>query len=233
MTDINPGTISTKYIPLRFWFNRNAGLALPLIALQYHDVKINIEYNSYRETRISYINILNSSLLINYIYLDTDERRKFAQASHEYLIEQLQYTGEETLSSSGYIKMNFNHPVKSLFWTTKYKHKIDNVNIQLNGHDRISKRDKHYFSLVQPYENNLGNSKHLDIDVRKWFNIRNYFNSIPDSYTVGMYSFCLNPKEHQPSGSCNFSRIDNARLYYESDVSSIIKWNYIFICIKL
>ena len=108
MTDINPGTISTKYIPLRFWFNRNAGLALPLIALQYHDVKINIEYNSYRETRISYINILNSSLLINYIYLDTDERRKFAQASHEYLIEQLQYTGEETLSSSGYIKMNFN-----------------------------------------------------------------------------------------------------------------------------
>ena len=78
-----------KFLPLRFWFNRNPGLALPLIALQYHEVKVVIEGAT---------NCGN--LLVNYLYLDTDERRRFAQVSHEYLIEQVQHTGGESIAAS-------------------------------------------------------------------------------------------------------------------------------------
>jgi hypothetical protein len=105
------------YVPLEFWFCRNIGLALPLIGLQYHEVKINIQF----EDEANVINVsdgeagkLTAALWIDYIYLDTDERRKFAQSSHEYLIEQLQFTGRE--SASNKIKLNFNHPVKELVW---------------------------------------------------------------------------------------------------------------------
>jgi hypothetical protein len=130
----------TFYIPLRFWFNRNPGLALPLIALQYHEVKINVVFGdkgdlfSDGEIKANVANlnrdnatacaassdttvdvaISSAELLVNYLYLDTDERRRFAQVSHEYLIEQVQHTGVETESK---VTMNFNHPVKALFWS--------------------------------------------------------------------------------------------------------------------
>ena len=81
------------YVPLEFWFCRNIGLALPLIALQYHEVKINIEFDAG-------IEFGDATLWADYIFLDTDERRRFAQLSHEYLIEQVQFTGAETLSSA-------------------------------------------------------------------------------------------------------------------------------------
>ena len=122
--------ITTLYIPLEFWFCRNIGLALPLIALQYHEVKIKIEFES--ATNCLYVpggnavsnlgdyKLDNPNLWVDYIYLDTDERRKFAQLSHEYLIEQLQFTGQETLSTSGArVKLNFNHPCKELIWVAK------------------------------------------------------------------------------------------------------------------
>ena len=95
-------------IPLQFWFNRNPGLALPLIALQYHEVKIKIVLGTATGTA-------GVKLWADYIYLDTDERRRFAQVSHEYLIEQLQ---RETASVSTSQKLNFNHPVKELVWTS-------------------------------------------------------------------------------------------------------------------
>ena len=104
------------YIPLRFWFNRNAGLALPLIALQYHEVKILVEVNADSALAGTVTGATNMSLLVNYVYLDTDERRRFAQVSHEYLIEQVQHTGVETLVKGveqGRVDMNFNHPVQS------------------------------------------------------------------------------------------------------------------------
>ena len=82
------------YVPLEFWFCRNIGLALPLIALQYHEVKINIEFDSSPS-------FSNATLWADYIFLDTDERRRFAQLSHEYLIEQVQFTGDETLTPNG------------------------------------------------------------------------------------------------------------------------------------
>ena len=194
------------YMPLRFWFNRNPGLALPLIALQYHEVKINIEGTTNA-----------TDLLVNYIYLDTDERRRFAQVSHEYLIEQVQHTGVETFSAAltgtattKTTTLTFNHPVKALFWSWTQSNGTAasetqgptgyDAKLQLNGHDRFDALGHLYFTGVQPYECDL---KHVMSgtpadDVK--------------AHNPGMYSFCLKPGEHQPSGTCNFSRIDNARL---------------------
>jgi hypothetical protein len=123
--------ITTLYIPLEFWFCRNIGLALPLIALQYHEVKIKIEFESATNclyvpgsanavSDLSPYKLDNPNLWVDYIYLDTDERRKFAQLSHEYLIEQLQFTGQETLTTTTTrVKLNFNHPCKELIWVAK------------------------------------------------------------------------------------------------------------------
>jgi len=200
---------ATVYVPLRFWFNRNPGLALPLIALQYHEVKINMTL----ETAANVITkgadtdgltaSLSADLLVNYLYLDTDERRRFAQVSHEYLIEQVQHTGAETEAN---VDMTFNHPVKALFWSGKT---WDNVKLQLNGHDRAAVQPHDYYHLVQPYESGLGHSGVQMNGTRGWATVGSGRSA---ASTVGMYSFCLKPAEHQPSGTCNFSRIDNARL---------------------
>jgi hypothetical protein len=113
------------YVPLQFWFNRNAGLALPLIALQYHDVRVTLKFRD-ASALVNYEGAVaptltslmaDSYLLIDYVYLDSEERKRFAQASHEYLIEQLQFTGSESLTaSSNKYRLNFNHPCKYLVW---------------------------------------------------------------------------------------------------------------------
>jgi hypothetical protein len=295
----------TLYIPLRFWFNRNPGLALPLIALQYHDVKITLQLANKEDcywassTNRTPVDLVDVNLWVDYIYLDTDERRRFAQASHEYLIEQLQYNGAEPMTNtSAQIKMSFNHPVKEIIWTTQKDSVIDptvmqnyggqqwfnftdsidytyfsgtpqdplgggigtaafnvgnwyqslpmtgiangsiatagqygqngsslsalNFNdlfsatpdpasrgwsaqlpvfdsgenptaiakIQLNGHDRLYQREGRYFNTVVPQECHE-NCPAMGINV---------------------YSFALKPEEHQPSGTCNFSRVDIATL---------------------
>jgi hypothetical protein len=120
------------YIPLQFWFNRNNGLALPLIALQYHDVRITVVFRSAEEcinwkggissppSSTERPAISDSYLLIDYVYLDSEERKRFAQASHEYLIEQLQFTGSEALASTGKYRLNFNHPSKYLVWVPHF-----------------------------------------------------------------------------------------------------------------
>jgi hypothetical protein len=313
---------TTLYIPFQFWFCRNPGLALPLIALQYHEVKINLDIRPIDECLWAVGSIvatsgnqkLNSaynqslvaaSLYVDYVFLDTDERRRMAQNPHEYLIEQLQFTGDESVgSSSNKIKLNFNHPVKELIWVVQrdanvdYCSSLDASNIlykllgaqpfnytdaldalpnaihsfggpgsvkgatgfidgsglfesagavdvttagntvwttsgsnyagnldggqesalsdagtfvlaetaldmhcwgenpvvtaklQLNGQDRFSEREGTYFDLVQPWQHHTRS---------------------PDT-GINLYSFALRPEEHQPSGSCNFSRIDNATL---------------------
>ena len=131
------------YVPLQFWFNRNNGLALPLIALQYHDVRITIDFrpftqcinykncqqlvantntiiaNSTTLANISNVLMTDAQLIIDYVYLDSEERKRFAQASHEYLIEQLQFTGSESISGpSNKYRLNFNHPSKYLVWAS-------------------------------------------------------------------------------------------------------------------
>ena len=128
-TGVTTGAI--LHIPLEFWFCRQIGLALPLIALQYHEVKLKIEFETLRncvfsgagaEPTSTTYKLLKTDLWVDYIFLDTDERRKFAQLSHEYLIEQLQFTGSETIAatSSARIKLNFNHPCKELIWVAKF-----------------------------------------------------------------------------------------------------------------
>ena len=301
---------TTLYVPLQFWFCRNPGLALPLIALQYHEVKINIELRPLDECLWAVTaltsgakasgaynkSLVAASLYVDYVFLDTDERRRMAQNPHEYLIEQLQFTGDESVgSSSNKIKLNFNHPCKELVWVVQpdshvdycssfvdgdllnkalgaqpfnYSDAVDalpnalhafnspagamgsqsvingsglfadagaedvtgptwaglpsvgSVNagvsdagafvlaesalnmhcwgqnpvvtakLQLNGQDRFSEREGTYFDQVQPFQHHT---------------------RAPDA-GINVYSFALRPEEHQPSGTCNFSRIDNATL---------------------
>ena len=339
------------YVPLKFFSNRHDGLAIPLIALQYHETKVNFEFRSLAQC-VNYTNNTNLStmglkmndatLFVDYVYLDNEERKRFAQAQHEYLIEQVQFTGDESVSSvSQKFRLNFNHPCKALYWglklgryttgksflafnpfnteaarieatkrwvlavaeydsvdPTKLKltsnrlalasgtglpsgssaiftrinpvaltseADVDNITIlgsplsveefskpcadlfgsftrpttgdgaasrdvrvcqwdnygiyldrtgnplqkallQLNGHDRFTERDGAYFNYVKPYQH--------------------HSNTPADG--VNMYSFALNPEEHQPSGTCNMSRIDNATLNLTfGDGSTSFKNNFL------
>ena len=231
----------TLYVPLEFWFNRHTGLALPLIALQYHEVKINVDFKGleflcnvtstytgngepnpniansdiqHTLVNIGNMGLLSCSLYIDYIYLDTDERRRFAQVAHEYLIEQLQFTGTESVTCvSNKLKLSFNHPCKELIWIVQNPSYIDctsqenspylyvdangnnpiaSAKLQFNGQDRFFDRDGDYFNYVQPYQHHTRTP----------------------CTGINVYSFALQPEEIQPSGSCNFSRIDNAMLSF-------------------
>jgi hypothetical protein len=233
------------YVPLQFWFCRNIGLALPLIALQYHEVKVNVTFLQQSSCYIttgtnpptftpSGSTGLRASLWADYIYLDTDERRRFAQVSHEYLIEQLQFSGNKPVTAGNTphtFDINFNHPVKELVWvirragaatgkqwsnyTTQLAAALVNntgselharpgtedmfarnpvltAKLKLNGHDRFADRPGDYFNLEQTLKHHT---------------------NVPVSPGINVYSFALKPEDHQPSGTCNFSRIDNAQLH--------------------
>ena len=249
----------TMYIPLQFWFCRNVGLSLPLIALQYHEVKIDLTFRRLDECYIagdnqsSYtgLSLESASLWVDYIYLDTDERRRFAQISHEYLIDQIQFQGAESLTSSdSKIRLNFNHPIKEIVWVVQHDNlvvspgdltestygnqwsnysdrmaevdddhsdppnsanPVTQAKIMLNGHDRFKTRKGTYFNWVQPYQHHT---------------------NITKSQGINVYSFGFNPEEPQPSGTCNFSRIDNAtlqvRVSFDSSLSGLDSKIYIF-----
>jgi len=272
------------YLPLLFFFNRNPGLYLPLIALQYHEVRMDFDltnyYGAYFNTSASF------EVWANYIYLDTEERRRFAQKGHEYLIEQVQHTGGDTVTAGAssetavqLIRLSFNHPVKEFIWCYtnpntsgtalssagsnlnamwNFSSNTANVNVTcntaalvasnnwilphqagvpmlvnlagtsaagianssaagncywvedgnqqtgpgievgplhlfkvvLNGQDRFKEQAGKYFNTVQPFYHHTGTP-------------------YPGIYA---YSFALQPEEHQPTGTCNFSRIDNAQV---------------------
>jgi hypothetical protein len=139
--------VTLVQIPLQFWFCRNPGLALPLIALQYHEVKLKFTWDGTAAGATS----AAPQVWCDYIYLDTDERRRFAQVSHEYLIEQLQEQTYEALA--GDKKLNFNHPVKELIWVpTNIVSDGTTYQLKLNGHDRFSAQEKEYFTLRQPFD---------------------------------------------------------------------------------
>ena len=218
-------TITGKFwIPLYFWFCRNPGLALPLIALQYHEVKVKLTFEDIAKLIANdpddggyagtngvvgtSSNVTSSDFVLwaDYIYLDTDERRRFAQVSHEYLIEQVQY---ESKTGGGTMSLNFNHPVKELVWAgvraTAANVALGDLylngaigtgtyQLKLNGHDRFSARDFKYFTRTQVWQHHSG------------------YGSTTKPDRIAVYSFALKPEEHQPSGTCNFSRIDNAQL---------------------
>jgi hypothetical protein len=214
MGGVNSDTGLTEtnfWIPLQFWFCRNPGLALPLIALQYHEVKVILNHR----IATAWTTAAKQSLWCDYIYLDTDERRRFAQVSHEYLIEQVQ---EQSLTTDLTNDLNFNHPVKELIWTqavsltgssgdgvtTSTTVGTGNYHIKLNGHDRFAARDYRYFTRTQVWEHHSGCGG-LDSAT-----VGTTDGAMDD--TIAVYSFALKPEEHQPSGTCNFSRIDNAQL---------------------
>jgi hypothetical protein len=239
------------FLPLIFFFNRNPGLALPLIALQYHEVRMDFDLSS--EFSL-YTDNSTFKVWANYIYLDTEERRRFAQKGHEYLIEQVQHTGSDAMAAAGstkQIRLSYNHPVKELVfcadhgsvsranlwnftsstevvttdaatglavststsiptalsgapqlqvakaadggtvaWTEEAAGPIDTFKLVLNGQDRFKEQTGKYFNAVQPFQHHSGSP-------------------VPGVYA---YSFALKPEEHQPTGTCNFSRIDNAQV---------------------
>jgi hypothetical protein len=308
----------TLYIPLQFWFCRNPGLAIPLIALQYHEVRINVDFETWQNCEYAEgalgvpiapaaQSLAAASLYVDYVYLDTEERRRFAQQSHEYLIEQVQFTGAESItSSSNKLQLNFNHPVKELQWVVQRdsfvdcstsqwlasvggpqpfnysddfstdgiimsllsqpsgaaltaqssntssvsmatallgqagtqqatligadaqdfagvaefetgvnyllakvvldsgvrcegKNPVEVAKLQLNGQDRFTEREGSYFDKVQPFQHHCRTP----------------------STGINVYSFALRPEEHQPSGTCNFSRIDKATLQLTVSLNTV------------
>jgi len=227
------------YVPLEFWFCRNVGLALPLIALQYHEVKVNINFETSENCQGDADAIAPlgpASLWVDYIFLDTDERRRFAQLSHEYLIEQLQFTGADTVTSittgtQMKPKLSFNHPCKELVWFcgTKFDdgtNKYVNNNNWTNYSTTILASDKYYtptsaITSVNPISKGklvLNGNDRFSERPGSYFNLIQPFQhheNIPSNPGINVYSFALKPEEHQPSGTLNMSRIDTAVLNLE------------------
>ena len=232
---VNPESPVTKlFIPLEFWFCQNAGLALPLISLQYDTVKINVEFRNlnelYREFSVPILDkhLGETVLWIDYIFLDVDERRRFSQSKHEYLIEQVQYNGEDKLDkdlTNASITLKFTNPVKEIIWVLQYEENIannqwfnytnfteifnnrcksimKNAKLQLNGNDRFVERDAEYFSLIQPFQHHT---------------------NIPNSSGIHVYSFAIKPEDHQPTGSLNFSRLDSVVMKMEIDNYGLVR----------
>ena len=206
------------YTPLQFWFCRNIGLALPLIALQYNDVIIDIVFSNFITDNIE--NRLK--MYVDYIFLDTDERRRFSQISHEYLIEQVQIgTKGHDINQSNLL--NFSHPVKELIWVSGDGSKADygdksligQWTLEINGYDRFSQRDITYFTKQQVNDYHTG------------------YGGVTTKNSIAVYSFALNPEDHQPSGTLNFSIIKNiylnCKLYNgqtSTDVYTVYAINY-------
>ena len=221
------------YIPLEFWFCRNVGLALPLIALQYHEVKVNILFQTAEKCKGSANALAKplgaSSLWVDYIFLDTDERRRFAQLSHEYLIEQLQFTGTESLSGTqAKPKLSFNHPCKELYWFVEAQGP-DLLNNNVNWFNYTKSPGVLSDVLTKVGERSAVNSINPIVSAKLVLNGNDRFSERPGSYFnliqpyqhhenvptnagLNVYSFALKPEEHQPSGTLNMSRIDTAVL---------------------
>ena len=227
------GRVSVAQVPLQFWFCRNPGLALPLIALQYHEVKIKFQWQGSSNG--------NFDVLCDYIYLDTDERRRFAQVSHEYLIEQVQEQSESLSSSNLNLRLNFNHPVKELIWSigvagtsglmTEAVPVDHTVKLQLNGHDRFSEQKQEYFGLRQTFDYHSAvpgpnlPSRAEGVYYYDQLNGGQRTGNVIDTCVspIYVYSFALKPEEHQPSGTCNFSRIDNAKMIFNAAPTATCK----------
>ena len=227
------------YIPLQFWFNKNPGLYLPLLALQYHPIRINLKLRPLSQLIQFYdtacgansgpcanapelepAKIIDFRMYGDYVNLDTEERRRFVSNSHEYLIEQIQYTPNISIpdkTTTATVSLDFNHPLREIIWVIQ-RDCMSSVNdwfnysplstflgevgndginmlqqalIQLDGYDRFEVRDAGYFRLVQPYQ---------------------YHTNVPTDTFIYCYSFAIRPEELQPSGSLNASRIDSMNL---------------------
>lgn len=215
------------YIPLRFWFCKNPGLFLPLLALQYHPIRINITLRPLQQmfyhnrliancdtTTVNPAKITNMQLWGDFTFLDVDERRRFVSNTHEYLIEQIQYTphiGIPATNANIPARVEFNHPIREFIFvlqrnvmssyhewfnysslaiseTGRRTDLLSSALLQLDGQDRFDERDAGYFRLVQPWQRH---------------------SVIPNEDYLYVYSFALRPEDLQPTGSMNASRMDN------------------------
>lgn len=224
----------TLHVPLRFWFCKTPGMYLPLLALQYHPVRLNITLRPLNKLFIidtptvtpcdqaaSPVSITSMQLYGDYIHLDLEERRRFVSNTHEYLIEQVQYTSSYSIDTSAQtiqIPMEFNNPLRELYWVIQrdasvnanqyfnytnytlgetaasFQNLISTALLRLEGYDRFDIRIADYFRLVQPYQ---------------------YHTVVPINDYVYSYSFCFRPEDVQPSGSLNASRLNTMTLQVE------------------
>jgi hypothetical protein len=265
----------TLYVPLYFWFTLNSGLALPLVSLQFHSVKVAVKFRPLNSllkltcgamsapNNFTLANIqdraqfrptyyagaaqpvgdltalsstsMSAQILVTYVYLDQNERAKFAEGAFESVIPQHQHqviTAQQSVSTVSAvgsnalqsIDLNFNHTVMELFWvvrlnvhgafssittpctnlynewfnfggpndfvTTLPIDPVASVRLLLNNANRWEAREGRYFRLVQPYQHHT---------------------NVPGKF-IYCYSFALQPQDIQPSGTCNFSRIDSTKL---------------------
>jgi hypothetical protein len=251
VTDVKNDHKTTLYVPLEFWFCRNVGLALPLIALQYHEVKFKIIFEQYANcvyngtsgvdgAGVSGTGSFDANMWIDYIFLDTDERRRFAQNSQEYLIEQLQFTGSENLNASAAnrFRLNFNHPCKELVWVSKkasstpnmwYNYTSTNVYEDVSGLTTAGTSNMIsgvYPTGANPFKNCLlqlnGNDRFAQREGQYFNYVQPYqhHTNIPKNRGINVYSFALKPEEHQPSGTLNMSRIDTAVLSLDTGANA-------------
>jgi len=214
------------YVPLPWWFTQTSGNALPLVSLQFHGVQVHVCFEDLRKAvQVSDCDVLvvkcrdcqpltnndlRATLDTLYVYLDIEERDRFATGSFEQLITQVQQFNLCTKTCQVRINLNFNHPMIELIWAVRRKCQelcnnhfnysgkwgrdpIRFVHLRLNNLPRFSGREGRWFRLVQPYQ---------------------WHTNIPDAF-VYCFSFALHPEEAQPSGSCNFSRIDNVELIFD------------------
>lgn len=200
--------MNSTWLPLHFFFCDNT--YLPMVAIQYHEVELRVTFSGTTPpTGIKFY--------ANYIMLDTDERQKFVDTPHELLIEQVQKIYAEDTSSDPRFDLNLlNHPVKALFWLRpdhSGDFRSESVQLYLNGSEVFEDTmpDK-YFRTIQGYYH----SEHASDLLRG--------SEANEGGNVKMYSFALKVNKHQPCGTCNFSRLDNADLHLKecSDVPSTL-----------
>jgi len=209
----------TIYQPIPFWFCFKNELAIPILNIIYNKIYVEIEMesienllvstNKYIRYKFDEINLhpnFRLTIMPTYVYLDQSEREKLAEYRHEYLIEQVQMLPlYKTIKGDNNIKMGFSNCIKEIYWIAKDNNKyvdgIDNIYFKFNGVDRFKPTESSYFHLIPFYENKY-----------------NMLNS-----NIGLYSFGLNTKLPNPSGSCNFSMLDNARMLFEGNGSYDLK----------
>ena len=222
-------TGGTYIVPLPFWFTQDIGLALPHVALQYHEVEIKLKLRKFDELYITRdgqaplgtFKIKECRLCVEYIYLDADERKLFAKSNHEYLIKQTQYSLNNIVRSNTKTKtilLNFFHPIIEIIFVLQNKSKFVKKENGGNDYFNFSKTNEYPFKdTIKTGKlrlNGIDRTTEMTSKELRLFNPIERHTSVPNNF-IYLYSFSLNPESFQPSGSCNFSRFDNAELVVE------------------
>lgn len=219
------------FVPMRFSFNTSPGSALPLLALQFHDTKLNFEFRSFLElvkTNVALVNVVQEpsmeqcKLFATYVFLSQDERMRFAQMPHEYLIEQVQAQVENVAGASAIdgvvnrkIALNLNHPVKELMFVYQEKTKTSKDSVLGNtwfDYNIPGRESEEIFEEANIQMN--GHDRFVKRPAKYWRLVVpwSHHTRIPTK-KVHCYSFALTPESSgNPSGAANFSRIDTAHL---------------------